>query len=156
MFPKPFRMVLALLWLVQCIPAQVVTATLTGTVRDASGAPILNATVRVVNTATNLDRTTNADESGNYSLPALSPGEYRLEADHPGFKKSLLTGIVLQVSQQARVDISMQVGQLSESVSVEARVPLIDTESPVVGGVINESRIQGLPLNGRNFMELHC
>lgn len=148
------RIAVLMLCLAQCLSAQVVTATLTGTVHDASGAGIGGARVRVVNTATNLDRTTNADDSGNYSIPALSPGEYRVEADHPGFKKSLLTGVVLQVSQQARVDISMQVGQLTESVSVEAQVPLVDTESPVIGGVINQSRIQGLPLNGRNFMEL--
>lgn len=134
--------------------SQVVTATLTGSVRDATGAYVAGARIRAINVATNLDRETVSDSAGVYSLTALSPGEYRLESEHPGFKKTVLSGIVLQVNQQARVDVALQLGQVSESVSVEASAPLVETETPVVGGVINETRIVGLPLNGRNFMEL--
>lgn len=65
-----------------------------------------------------------------------------------------MTGIVLQVAQQARVDISLQVGEVTQTIDVTSAVPLLDTESPTVGGVVDEMRLVGLPLNGRNFMEL--
>lgn len=134
--------------------AQVITATLTGIVRDASGAIVAGANIRAVNVGTNLDRSTVSDSAGNYSIPALSPGEYRIESEHEGFKKAMLSGIVLQVNQQARVDIHLQLGQVSETVSVAATVPLINTETPAIGSVITQKEVVEMPLNGRNFMEL--
>jgi hypothetical protein len=134
--------------------AQVNKATITGIVRDASGAAIPGVKVVAVNAGTNLSSETASGASGDYSIPALNPGEYRVEAESAGFKKAVLANIVLQVNQQARIDLILEVGQVTESVDVHATTPALETESPIVGGVIDQARIEALPLNGRNFMEL--
>ena len=134
--------------------AQVPTATLIGTVKDTTGAIMPGAKITVINTATNLSRGTQTDQSGNYQVSALNPGQYRVEAEIQGFTKAVVSGIVLQVAQQARVDIELAVGEITQTLEVSGSAPLIDTESPMIGGVIAEKKIVGLPLNGRNFMEL--
>ncbi len=134
--------------------AQVTNATLSGTVRDHSGAVIPAARITVTHVQTNQARETETDATGTFTAPALRPGDYRIEASASGFQKTVLRGVVLQVAQQTRVDLELQVGTLAETVDVTAEVPLIESESPVVGSVIEESRIKTLPLKGRNFMEL--
>ena len=136
------------------LEGQVANATVTGVVRDPTGAVIPGVKVVVTNVATNLEREASTDASGVYNIPSLNPGEYKIEAEGTGFKKAVLSGIILQVAQQGRVDITLEVGQLTESVTVKGAAPVIETESPIIGGVVNETRIIGLPLNGRNFMEL--
>jgi hypothetical protein len=133
---------------------QAVKASITGLIRDPSGAVVVGVKVHATNVDTNLDFNSETDESGNYSIRGLNPGNYRVEADAQGFKHVVLNGIVVNVDQQARVDITLQVGEASQRINVEATTPLIDTESPLVGGVIPDKGIVGLPLNGRNFMEL--
>ncbi|MEO7649719.1 MAG: TonB-dependent receptor, partial [Bryobacteraceae bacterium] len=130
------------------------TATLTGLVKDATGAVVPDVKVTATNTNTNLSREATTDASGTYRIPALNPGPYRLETVAPGFKSATLSNIVLQVAQQVRVDVDLQVGDVSQSLEVTGTASLIDTESNMIGGVINESRVIRLPLNGRNFMEL--
>src|ERR1044071_2385494 len=98
--------------------AQADKATVTGVVKDASGALVANATVRATNTVTNLSEEVVTDDSGVYRIAALISGTYRLTASAAGFKSADLTNIVLQVSQQARVDITLEVGVVSESVQV--------------------------------------
>ncbi|MFN0165190.1 MAG: carboxypeptidase regulatory-like domain-containing protein [Bryobacteraceae bacterium] len=134
--------------------AQVVNATVTGTAKDPSGAVIAGAKVRAVNTDTNFDYKTETDSSGLYAFRSLPPGSYRLEAEASGFQKYVASGVTLQVNQQARIDLALQVGEMTQTVDVAATTPLIDTEAPVVGGVIPDRNIVSLPLNGRNFMEL--
>ncbi len=134
--------------------AQIVTATMTGVVRDPSGAPIPETRIRVLNAVTNLVRETTSDASGSYLIPALPPGPYRVEAERQGFKTAQVTGIVLEVAQRARVDLRLELGQVTETLSVHATVPLLETESPQIGNLIDRERIVNLPLNGRNFMEL--
>ena len=134
--------------------AQTASATLTGVVKDTTEGVIPGVNVTVTNEDTNLGRSTETDGSGNYTVPALNPGPYRVEAQLEGFQRAVLSGIILQVNQEARVDIEMQVGQVTEVVEVEATAILLQTESPEVGGVVEERRIVDLPLNGRNFMEL--
>jgi hypothetical protein len=134
--------------------AQVPTATITGVVQDASGAFVPDVKVTAINTSTNLSREAVTDSSGTYRIPALNPGPYRLEAQASGFKTAAVSNIVLEVAQQARVDVQLQVGELAQSVEVTGTAALVNTESPLIGGVINESRVVRLPLNGRNFMEL--
>jgi hypothetical protein len=140
--------------LVPTVQAQVVNATLTGTVKDSSGAVIAGAKVVAINTATNLTHETVTDNQGNYRLPSLPPGQYRVQTELQGFKTSLISGIVLQVAQQARVDVELQVGEVTQTLDVVGTAPVIDTESPTIGSVVDQKKVVELPLNGRNFMEL--
>ena len=134
--------------------AQVPTAVLTGVVKDPTGALVPNVKVTAISTDTNLSRQAVTDESGTFRIAALNPGPYRLEAEAGGFKKSTIDGIVLEVGQQSRVDVEMQVGDISQTVEVTGHASVVNTESNLIGGVINQSRVVSLPLNGRNFMEL--
>jgi hypothetical protein len=133
---------------------QVPTAVLTGVVKDGTGALVTNVTVHAINTDTNLSRQAVTDESGTFRIAALNPGPYRIEAEAAGFKKATLTGIVLEVGQQARVDVDLQVGDVTQTLEVTGHASVVNTESNLIGGVINQSRVVSLPLNGRNFMEL--
>ncbi|MEJ7608561.1 MAG: TonB-dependent receptor [Bryobacteraceae bacterium] len=148
------RLSATLLLIALAMQAQVNKATVNGLVRDSSGAVIPGVKVTATNVATNLSSETTSGDSGDYIIPALNPGEYRLEAESSGFKKTVLANVVLQVSQQARIDLTLEVGQVSEKIDVMATAPALETESPIIGGVIDEARVQALPLNGRNFMEL--
>ncbi len=136
------------------LQAQVVNATLTGTVKDSSGAVIASAKVVATNTATNLTHETVTDAQGNYRLPSLAPGQYKVQAELQGFKTSVISGITLQVAQQARVEIELQVGEVTQTLDVVGTAPVIDTESPTIGSVVDQKKVVELPLNGRNFMEL--
>src|SRR5581483_11590469 len=134
--------------------AQVPTAVLTGVVKDSTGAAVPNVKVAAINTNTNLSREAITDESGTYRIPALNPGPYRLEAEGQGFKKAVLSDIVLEVGQQVRADVQLEVGEVTQTLEVSGQASIVNTESNLIGGVINQSRVVTLPLNGRNFMEL--
>lgn len=134
--------------------AQVPTAVLTGVVKDPTGALIPNVKVTATSTDTNLSRQVVTDESGTFRIAALNPGPYRLDAEASGFKKASVTGIILEVGQQARVDVELQVGDVTQTLEVTGHASTVNTESNLIGGVINQSRVVSLPLNGRNFMEL--
>lgn len=148
--------VLALLSLAAApaLQAQVVNASLTGTVKDPSGAVIAGAKVTATNAATNLTHETITDTQGIYRLPSLVPGQYKLQAELQGFKISVISGIILQVAQQARVDVILEVGEITQTIDVVGTAPVIDTESPTIGSVVDQKKVVELPLNGRNFMEL--
>ncbi len=136
------------------LQAQVVNAALTGTVKDSSGAVIAGAKVVATNTGTNLTHETTTDSQGSYRLPSLAPGRYKLQAELQGFKTSVISEITLQVAQQARVDVELQVGEVTQTIDVVGAAPVIDTESPTIGSVVDQKKVAELPLNGRNFMEL--
>ena len=91
---------------------------------------------------------------GNYEVRYLTPGEYTVEIRAQGFKTERRTGIVLQISQLARIDFSLQIGQVQETVEVTATAPILQTENAVLGEVVATERIVNLPLNGRNFLQL--
>src|SRR5262245_26483854 len=111
------------------INAQTFTASVLGTVTDASGAAVPSATVTATNSATNVKIETRSDGTGRYLLPQLQPGTYRLESSAAGFKKYVRGGIELNVGQQVQIEISMAVGDVSESVTVEGSVSTIETAS---------------------------
>jgi Carboxypeptidase regulatory-like domain/TonB dependent receptor len=134
--------------------AQQETATIAGTVRDASGAVVPGATVTVTNVRTNIAVQTQAGDDGGYVVPSLRPGDYSVTAESAGFQKTLRTGITLQVAQVARVDISLQAGQISEAVEVVAGTPLLDTLTSSRGSVVDQKKIVELPLNGRDYNQL--
>jgi Carboxypeptidase regulatory-like domain len=154
--PQPAFMLL-LMWLCACplaAGAQQETATITGSVRDQSGAIVPKATVTVTNTQTNISVKTEADDAGFYVIPSLRPGEYSVTAESSGFQKIIRTGVTLQVAQVARIDLTLQAGQLTETVEVVAATPLLDTQTSSRGLVIDEKKIVELPLNGRDYNQL--
>src|SRR3954453_2165977 len=128
--------------------------TVTGEVKDSTGAMVAGAAVTVRNTATNGLREAVTNEEGIYAIPALNPGIYDVKAEKSGFKAASRTAIELQVQQTARVDFTLEVGQVSETVEVSSSAPLLTTENATVGTVIEQQRITDLPLNGRNFLSL--
>jgi hypothetical protein len=129
-------------------------ATVTGEVRDGSGAVVTGAEISVRNTETNIVRSVVTNEEGLFTVPALNPGLYEIKAARSGFKTASRTGIELQVQQTARVDFVLDVGQVTETVEVSGGAPLLATENATVGTVIERQRITDLPLNGRNFLSL--
>src|SRR5438132_12255492 len=130
------------------------TAQLSGTVRDQSGAVLPGVEVTVTQTATGLARSVVTNETGSYVLPNLPIGPYRLEAALPGFRMFVQTGIVLQVSANPEINIVMAVGQVAETVEVQADAALVETRSTGVGQVIDNVRVLELPLNGRQVTDL--
>src|SRR5688500_12186269 len=129
------------------------TAQISGGVRDQSGGVLPGVDVTVTQTDTGLVRTTITDASGSFVLSNLATGPYRLEASLSGFRTFAQTGIVLQVNASPVINVVMQLGELSETVSVEANAPLIETRSASVTQVIENERILELPLNGRQVTD---
>jgi len=134
--------------------AQTSTATLTGSVRDQSGARIPGVTVVVTDTARGTSLSTITNEEGSYVVPALNPGTYSLGVTFPGFKRFQNDGIVLQVAQVARIDIALEVGPVDQFVQVSGSARRIETETSSRGSVIDQRKIQELPLNGRDYNQL--
>ena len=134
--------------------AQVTAGTILGTVRDSTGAIVVGAQVTITETNKGTASRYETDETGAYNAPFLVPGTYSVTIEKAGFKKSVRAGIVVQVDQKARVDVTLDVGQVTETVSVVAAAPLIRSESAELGEVIQEQIIRELPLNGRNFATL--
>jgi hypothetical protein len=136
------------------LAAQVSTAELAGVVTDSSGGSIVGAKVTVANADTGFSREASSDATGSYIFTLLLPGTYNLSVEARGFRKHVQSGISLEVNQRARLDVSMQVGQVSETVEVAAAAPLLESQSSSLGSVINERFVGELPLNGRNFVQL--
>ena len=148
------RWLFALILVVLPVTAQQTTATLVGTITDVSGAVMPNVVVRATNLSTNAQRDTRTDESGAYTLPFLTAGDYSVTATLPGFQVQKIDKVTLQVQQTARLDFAMKVGEVTETVNVEASAALLQTETSTVGTVIDSTKIVDLPLNGRNFVQL--
>ncbi|MCU0228918.1 MAG: carboxypeptidase regulatory-like domain-containing protein, partial [Bryobacterales bacterium] len=127
---------------------------ISGEVRDASNAFIAGARVSITNAATNATRSTESNDAGLYAFPALPPGMYSLRVEKEGFKAFVRSSIPLEVQQRARIDISLEVGSINESVEVSDVGALLQTDNATVGTVIDNKRIVELPLNGRNALQL--
>jgi len=127
--------------------------TVVGSVLDPSGAVVPNAAVAIRNLDTGLSRSTQAT-AANYRLDALPPGNYEASAEAAGFKRTVIKPIKVEVGQIQRVDFRLDVGQVSDSVTVSATTAPVNTESPALGEVIENTVVQQLPLNGREFLEL--
>lgn len=131
-----------------------VSAVLSGTVTDASGAVLSAAAVTLKNTETGVSRATVTDARGYYQFPSLPVGDYELRANKGGFTEQVRTGIQLAVGQSAEVNLQLQVGQASQQVTVTADAPLVAVDTANASGLVTEKQIQGLPLNGRSYDEL--
>ena len=130
------------------------TAQLAGTVRDESGAVLPGVTVTVTQTDTGFTRSVVTENSGSYVVPNLPTGPYRLEVSLEGFRSYVQTGIVLQVGATPTINAVLAVGNLAETVSVEAAAPLVDVRSAGISEVVDNERIIELPLQGRQVTDL--
>src|SRR5205085_5138866 len=130
------------------------TAQISGVVMDVSGAVLPGVEVTASQTDTGLTRTVVTNETGSYTMPNLPVGPYRLEGALPGFSTFVQTGIVLTVGANPVIDVSLAVGQVSETVEVQADAALVETRSTGIGQVIDNTRVLELPLNGRNVIQL--
>jgi hypothetical protein len=131
-----------------------VNGTITGTVTDSSGAVVPQAALTLTNTGTAAQVTSQSDTAGRYQFPNLAPGQYRLDVVKEGFTRFTREPIVVLVNADVRVDVTLQVGAVSQSVEVTAETPLLQTESSSLGQVIETRSVNELPLNGRNPLAL--
>src|SRR5437899_5012390 len=127
-----------------------VTASITGTVKDVSGAVLPGAAVTVKHLETGLMRTAEADTSGNFSVPSLPIGAYEVTAKKMGFRREVRRGIELVVAQQAVVNLTLQVGAIEQQVTVTEEAPLVNTTLSSTSGLVSEQQVKDLPLNGRS------
>ena len=125
-----------------------------GTVLDPAGAAIPQARVTLRSAATGLARATFSAETGYYSFPFLPVGTYELEVSHAGFASRIVSGLLLQVGQPARVDVALELARAQSVIRVDAQPPLVETASPALGDEIDNARVSLLPLNGRQFSQL--
>jgi outer membrane receptor protein involved in Fe transport len=146
-------MAVAILITAVAASAQVDRATLTGVVRDASDAVLPNARVTVTSLATNVASTVTTNSAGVYLVVNLLPGEYLVQAEAPGFQRFEQT-VALELGARSRLDLSLALGSLGETVKVEGITPLLSTESAVVGTVVDTNEVDKLPLAIRNWDDL--
>jgi hypothetical protein len=136
------------------LAAQAVTGTVLGTVRDSSGGALAGATVTLVNEGTGFSRSVATDTSGEYTAPLMPTGTYIVSCEMSGFKKVSVANVHVGVDQKVRTDLKLELGQMTEAVTIQAESPLIQTSSSELGTTVGNTQIAALPLNGRNFVSL--
>jgi hypothetical protein len=136
------------------LDAQRTTATIAGTITDPSGSAIPDALVRATNVGTGATQNTRSDSQGRYRIVELPVGEYRVQVEKEAFQIVVRTGIVLTVGSESIVDFSPPVGETSQTVSVQAEVPIVNTTSAQLSTLIEQTQLSELPLNGRNIEQL--
>ena len=134
--------------------SQSFTGRILGTVNDQVGAVIPGASITVTSLDTNRVFEASTNTVGNYAVSSLERGGYEITVSAPGFKRFVRRGIILEMQQQARVDVILEVGTLSESIEVTADAPLLETTDSTLGKVVDNQRIVSLPLNSRNVFSL--
>ena len=120
--------------------AQSVSGTILGTVTDSSGSVIPNAKVTIVNEGTGLTRTVETDANGEYTVPSVPTGHYTVMTEMAGFKSMALSNVVVGVDQRVRMDLKLEVGAMTESVSVEGTAPLLQTSSSELGTTVTQQK----------------
>src|SRR5947199_1109329 len=136
--------VIAAAWL----PAQTITGSITGTVTDPSGAIVTNVKIVATNVGTNITHTAQTNEAGVYNLVFLPVGQYTVSAEAKGFKRTVLGPFALEVNQIARVDVKMEVGEITQSIEITSVAPILQTESTATGETLTSSKLSTMPLNG--------
>ncbi|HEY7209553.1 MAG TPA: carboxypeptidase-like regulatory domain-containing protein [Bryobacteraceae bacterium] len=134
--------------------SQVVGASISGVVRDESGASLVGAKVTLINNETGGARTLVTDQAGRYAVASVAIGSYNVAATKPGFQSQVRTGVNLVVGQAARVDLVLPVGEVREVVSVEDRPDAVSVTTQQTSGLVSEKQVKELPLNGRSFDNL--
>ncbi len=130
------------------------TGSITGTVTDNSGAVVPNAQIQVSNASHGVSRTTTTNNSGDYLVAGLPPGTYNIVITAPGFTKYEANGLILRVAQKLRDDAKLKVGNVNTEVTVQGGVPVVETQSSEVAGLVTAHELTQLELNGRNFTQL--
>jgi hypothetical protein len=136
------------------LSAQKISGEIRGVVTDPSGALASGATVTAIDTATNLQRSTQTSSSGVYVIPNLGAGNYQVKVKQKGFKEAVINNVTVNVSSTATVNAALTMGSATESVTVEAAALQVQTDSAVVGEVVDGAQTRELPLNGRSFVQL--
>src|SRR5215467_9348114 len=131
-----------------------VTASVSGRVEDTTGAAVTGAIITIKNLETGATRTATTDETGSYRILSLAVGSQEVRAEKPGFRSAVRTGINLAVAQEAVVNLKLEIGEISQEVTVSADTALVDTTTASVSGLVTEREIKELPLNGRSFDSL--
>jgi hypothetical protein len=143
------RILAALVVCAAALCAQSTRGVIVGTVTDQSGAKVAGARVSVTNQGTNTSLVTQTTEEGQYTATNLEPGRYTVSVEAKGFKTTAIQDIVLNVNQTARVDARVELGEVTTSVNVEARAPIVQSETTSIGSVVDNRQVQSMPLNGR-------
>jgi hypothetical protein len=149
--------VVCLLMLVTTIPLLAqggATGTIVGVVMDPTGAVVADADVTVTNVATGVDKATKSNAAGDYTVPYLTPGTYRVTVKASGFQTSTADKIQLAVAQTARVNMEMKPGEATSNVEVSATSIALETDTAEISQLVTQNQVQNLPLNGRNFLNL--
>ncbi|HVG28564.1 MAG TPA: TonB-dependent receptor [Pyrinomonadaceae bacterium] len=133
---------------------QSTTGSLSGTITDPGGATVASANVTIKNNATGAERTTTTNDQGAFEFPSVEPGRYTVSVEGAGFKKSVATDVIVEVANPARVMMTLEVGSVSETVTVTAAQEVINSTSPTLTNVINTRQVQDLPLPTRNPLDL--
>lgn len=147
-------LLLAVLLLPGLVSAQSSDAVLVGIIEDASGAALPGANITATNTSTGVTRQVVANESGAWQIGPLPPGTYELRTARPGFKTAVRSGVVLQTGATLKIDITLELGDVSEKVEVTAEAPMLQTQETSVGSVITQQQLERIPVNGRNYTRL--
>ena len=155
---REMRILLGLVFSILCFApasfAQSDNSSLTGTVSDSSGAVLPNAKVTIHNNATNAEQSLNTNGNGSFTQPNVTPGTYSLRVEATGFQTTTLQNVQVDPSIGRRVDVTMKVGDTGASVTVEAGVNVVQTESAVVGQLVTQEQVKSIQLNGRNPLYL--
>ncbi|MGA7288054.1 MAG: carboxypeptidase-like regulatory domain-containing protein, partial [Terriglobales bacterium] len=150
----PLSILAIVFWFAMLASAQSpTTGQIAGVVKDATGAVVAGAKITLTSSA-GVERSTTSDGSGHYAFSLLPPGTYRVEGEKAGFSAATAEGVVVQITQTTSLDLPLTVASQKAVVEVAAEAPLLDTESPAQGTVINEQQIRQLPLPTRNFQQL--
>ena len=151
------RVCLGLLLLALAAPfaaGQATNGSITGLITDASNAAVPNATITVTNAGTGISRSVTTNDSGSYTIGALIPGTYEVKVGNEGFKTKVQSKVLLETGALLKIDLQLEVGQVSDRIEVTASAPIMQTQEASVAGVVNTSQLERIPVNGRNFTRL--
>src|SRR5579871_212237 len=126
----------------------------TGTIKDASGSVVPNAHLTLINKSTDVKMSAVSDGNGNYSFLQLTPAVYTLTAEANGFKKDSVSSVLVEVDQVTHVDLTLQVGSMTELVEVTSAVPLLEVDKTTLSSVVDSNTIASMPLNARQYLDL--
>lgn len=154
MFSKSASVVVSFFFLSLHLALASPVGSISGTIRDPSGATVVGVKLRLVNTATNSEAVATTNANGEFQFLQLAPSTYSLEAEAAGFKKITAPSVVVQVDQVTHLELQLELGNLSESVQVEATTPLLENDKSTISSVVDTRTIAHMPLNARQYLDL--
>jgi hypothetical protein len=153
-FASRTLLLFCMLWCTTAIQAQTFYGSVLGNVLDSNGAVVPNARATLINLATTERRTAESDSDGNFKFVNLVPGNYRLEVEKGGFKRLVREPVVVEVQSAVRIDMALEVGDVAQVVEITGQTPLLQPETTSLGQVVDSRKVQEMPLNGRNVLNL--